>query len=104
MAAPIVKAELITGHDIDARCEKILEVLDASNLPIDHLTAIALLAVGVGGSRHYGLPPTTVHMFVDAFLEQHKDKPTCPESRRVATGEDLEGQLGFLAPGSETLN
>ena|SRR5574343_308129 len=104
MAAPLVKADLITGQDIDARAEKILAILAETDLPIDHLTAIALLAVGVGGSRHYGLPPATVHMFVDAFLEQHKDKPTCPESKRLRGDEDLEGQLGFLAPGSETLN
>src|SRR5574343_1140609 len=104
MAAPLVKADLITGQDIDARAEKILAILAETDLPIDHLTAISLLAVGIGGSRHYGLPNTTVHMFVDAFLEQHKDKPTCPESKRLTPETANEDLLRFMAPGSDTLN
>ena len=100
-----IMSKVITVEQIHRRMEEILAVIEKSSVETDHLTALALIGVGIAGSRHFGLSPQSIQIFVDMFCEQNSDKPTCPlPSRKLEDGEKPYVGPMFIAPGTDTLN
>jgi hypothetical protein len=99
---PNTQSMVISHVAVDKRREDIYTLVN-NDIPNDPVSALALMSLGIGLLRWHGIPPATVTMLFNNFLDETKHLPDVGREGRRLTAEDMK-KVPFEAPGNNTLN